>query len=546
MNTQEFAAKVRSKYPGSYDDLDDSTLTEKVLSKYPQYKDMVDEEGPSKLGSFARGAMSGIPGAESVVSGIQALDPNVTYEQAHKKLEEDKNKDWETNPVSYGVGKTAGFVGTALAAPVTETLGGAAAVGAGIGALSGADASDKLSDIPLDAVKGAGEGAVLGGAVHGITSAAGKILPSLGKNTVAAMGAKTTVPDIEAYLANPESINSALSKTQIGEKIANLTGDVGTASSQLSGQARELLNPENSPLNIKNLKDITMDAVQKYYTEGVPATAADETAIKSIVSQYQKLAQIAETNGGEVPETTLRAMIDRLQAATKDSTFGNPEAGAAQTALKELSGKLNDALRQANPDYAAGMAPSAEMAKLSGTLKDQFKLEPNYEGKLAPTDSTINKVGNVLKEGKTEGADALEQLKNATGQDLQDMIQKSNVKGNFDAEGSGTGMKTLLASLGFGAGKMTGIPFGGIGGAAVGRFAAEGVNGGNVAKGILDMYLKGTNSAYGKAAAKFGPILANAAKVGGNQLAATHFVLATSDPEYQELVNHVQDNSEGQ
>jgi hypothetical protein len=30
-------AKVRRKYPGSYDDLDDSTLVKKVLAKYPKY-----------------------------------------------------------------------------------------------------------------------------------------------------------------------------------------------------------------------------------------------------------------------------------------------------------------------------------------------------------------------------------------------------------------------------------------------------------------------------------------------------------------------------
>lgn len=34
------AAKVRTFYPGAYDDLDDSTLTKKVLAKYPTYCDV--------------------------------------------------------------------------------------------------------------------------------------------------------------------------------------------------------------------------------------------------------------------------------------------------------------------------------------------------------------------------------------------------------------------------------------------------------------------------------------------------------------------------
>jgi hypothetical protein len=34
---RECAAKVRKKYPGAYDDLDDASLTKKVLAKYPKY-----------------------------------------------------------------------------------------------------------------------------------------------------------------------------------------------------------------------------------------------------------------------------------------------------------------------------------------------------------------------------------------------------------------------------------------------------------------------------------------------------------------------------
>lgn len=36
----DLVAKVRSKYPGAYDDLDDAALTKAVLAKYPQYSDL--------------------------------------------------------------------------------------------------------------------------------------------------------------------------------------------------------------------------------------------------------------------------------------------------------------------------------------------------------------------------------------------------------------------------------------------------------------------------------------------------------------------------
>lgn len=44
MTPTEFAQKIRAKYPGAYDDLDDNTLTQKVIQKYPIYKDQVNFE----------------------------------------------------------------------------------------------------------------------------------------------------------------------------------------------------------------------------------------------------------------------------------------------------------------------------------------------------------------------------------------------------------------------------------------------------------------------------------------------------------------------
>jgi hypothetical protein len=40
LNSKGCAAKVRGNYPGVYDDLDDATLTKKVLAKYPTYCDV--------------------------------------------------------------------------------------------------------------------------------------------------------------------------------------------------------------------------------------------------------------------------------------------------------------------------------------------------------------------------------------------------------------------------------------------------------------------------------------------------------------------------
>src|SRR3954468_19413359 len=46
LSVQQFAARLRTKYPGAYDDLPDDVLTEKVLEHHPQYRDMVAPNSP--------------------------------------------------------------------------------------------------------------------------------------------------------------------------------------------------------------------------------------------------------------------------------------------------------------------------------------------------------------------------------------------------------------------------------------------------------------------------------------------------------------------
>lgn len=78
LTTQDFAAKVRAKYPGSYDSLSDDELTSRIVQKYPEYKSQVDfglssgtrqaiRENPPKfpeeksLNQAALSGMTGIP-----------------------------------------------------------------------------------------------------------------------------------------------------------------------------------------------------------------------------------------------------------------------------------------------------------------------------------------------------------------------------------------------------------------------------------------------------------------------------------------------------
>lgn len=527
--------------PASYDE-----LVQNVVSDYMANKPESNEPGVMK--SAALGLMSGLPGAETVVSGIQAIDPKVDYKDAHAKLEADKDAAWENHPVAYGAGKTAGFAGTALTLPATGTLGGAAALGAGLGAASGVDAAADTNEMLKSGAEGAAVGGALGGLGHAASSAIENILPAIGKRAVASLG-KPALEDVESYLQNPNAIREALTTPQMSEKLADTVGDVGRAAGHMTDAAKSTLNPESSPLSILDIRPVFEGATQKYLTSGVPATASDELAVKAINGQYERLVQIAKNNNGQVPEDVLQEIIHKIQSTVNDNTWGNPDAKASQDALRGLSGKLNEILKTSNPEFREAMKPAAELAGLKSDVAGKFGLDVGTGGKVSSTDATGTKINNVLNETKTESQDLLEQLKQKTGIDFLDLARKAKTRDAFEGgSNGGAGVQALAHTAGYAAGAATGLPGGRLIGSLVGGVVGHNVDGGMLAKGILDAYIS-KSDAYASSAMKplldkFGPVLVNAAKVGGNQLAATHFVLSTSNPEYQQLVDGMQNNSD--
>jgi len=81
-NRSEFAGLIKTKYP-EYAEVDDSLLVEKILAKYPQYKDVIvpdvpEEPKTSRIGSFFRGTGNTLttqyPGASRLMVGSTVHD----------------------------------------------------------------------------------------------------------------------------------------------------------------------------------------------------------------------------------------------------------------------------------------------------------------------------------------------------------------------------------------------------------------------------------------------------------------------------------------
>lgn len=112
MNPQEFAEKIRSKYPGSYDHVDDVTLSRKIVDKYPQYSSRVtfdDSSMISKVGDIVgQYEKSQIGSPQQLLQSIPAL-----FSKASDKLGR-----FATESISQGPNKvdpyTAAVVGTVI------------------------------------------------------------------------------------------------------------------------------------------------------------------------------------------------------------------------------------------------------------------------------------------------------------------------------------------------------------------------------------------------------------------------------------------------
>lgn len=475
-----------------------------------------EQKGPGALKSAALGLMSGIPGAEAALSGLRSIDPSTTYQQAHQGFESDKDAAHTAHPYIYDAGKGAGIVGTgaaaALAAPAT--IPGALIAGGIAGAAGGADVAERPADILSDSVQGAAKGAALGGALGYGGQILGKVLPTVGKAAVSMLGKETSPTDIQSYLDRPDAINNALKPESLSEDFANTIGKMGQDTQQMSAQATNMLS--NSPTTVveAKLKPIFDQLKSGYLQNGVPKNDAAESAINALDSQYQRLVDIAKANGGNLSEQDLKTQISGLQDVAKNA-FTNPNGPAKADALKNASGALNGVLKGSNPAYGEAMEPVAEQTGLQSDVMKKFDLNTDENGKVTPGNNTMSRIMNAIKDGKSESYDMIDHVKDLTGIDYLQKIQDSATASRFNAPG-----------LGFG---------------HLGGIASKAIDGGQVAKSILNKYISARGIVSNPSLQKYGGILANAAKQGGNQLAATHFVLSTSDPEYQKLAADQQD-----
>jgi hypothetical protein len=533
----------------------DELIDEEKPGWTPPTTDVEGVETPSKPESFVRGAAQGasLGFADEITGALEALTSQKPYTQAREESRTAYEAAKEANPKTYMGGEFAGAGATALIPGLGElTVPKIAAQGAlyGLGT-SEADltkaAPEDIRQATKDVAIGGASGAI-GGTIANkvITPAITKAIPAVAKwATASIIPEKEALEAVTARLSNPEGIKNALTTPGLVEKLGSVTNKALKKANELSEAARGTLNP-NKVTNTAELADAFKEIQSNFMTEGIPSGEAQEAALAAINKWKGVVKQHLAANEGDLSDTTLAQLIRDMR---KDINY-NPQIATAATdsannALQSLNKRLDSMLKDApgNEAYKAAMVPVDELMQGITKVEKLFNLVKGKGGEVVASPITESRVAHALGPNKTYTQEALGHLKNLTGEDLMGEMEKSQMRNVFESgKKGGYGLQAWGAGVGATAGRLLQLPGGALAGGAIGGLAANAVEGGKIAATLIDKYLAVKGSGVGGAIMKYGPLLADAAKRGGNALAATHFVLSTSHPEYQKLVEETEEN----
>lgn len=312
--------KIRAKYPGAYDDLDDATLTKKVLAKYPQYSDLAAPAMP-KVPASVDAAVRTAPEESGLTTG-PIMSPHTE----------------ENTPTAAGGDPVAQRVFA------REVHAGAKALKDMIPGAYHA-LTDPASTPEEQAIVGPHQGGGLSLAIH-------RLITQPVKNAISDYASGRVTPDAALSVA-PEAVGSAGANVITGKLIDKLPEATPYAKAFTKPVAKSLWNladeadvihpgrlvTRGGPKVVDNFKG-SMDALQDELHKAQPPKPRPEPAWKT-----------QNTEGEPVP-----SVLDREPVSSGPGRQNFPSK-TAKPARVPMWKKLQDA---AAADAAENAPPSAE------------------------------------------------------------------------------------------------------------------------------------------------------------------------------------------
>lgn len=391
---------------------------------------------------FGDEIIGAIGGAKSAIEG-KGFRPG--YERTRDTVRGAVKSLQAEYPVSSAIGNISGGLLMAPTIPVKTAL-GAAGVGAGYGALSGAGEAPTMAEVPGNVLKGAAIGGVSSGVVGGAGPVVNTILGPVRKKSATDIArqriaeamqrdgydvatvsrAINELPD-EAVLADAtgeNALNLLKSVVQQPGKAARSAKDLiearqSSRGSRLIDAAEKGLSPTGArlPDTIASLRDQQLKVAgplyQKVENSTVPATPEISDLLSRAKLAFGEAKKIAEiegktfdipeivASGGNIPlkqlDTIKRSLFD-LEEATRSPANGrlNETGRAIQSLRRDLVAKIDQHL----PDYKAArnafagpaeMTTAAELGNKS-INSDAWKIKDLTEG-MNPSELEAFKIG---------------------------------------------------------------------------------------------------------------------------------------------------------
>jgi hypothetical protein len=511
----------------------------------------VNIEVPGTVESIVRGGAQGVTlGFAPAITGRLEASLDHDPESYAKHRQESLNTYEEArtaHPYAYGAGELVGSIGPALLAPgsaITKAIGLSAVAGLGN------SKADITKGEYLDAAKDTLISGVAGGVLHTggetvakyagpiITKAANKakeLAGNVGKQ-VLSIGFGPDVEAITDRLAGRARATGE-SFSKLGDRLSEAVNKYDESITSDTESARNLLSKNADPLAGGIDRDRLVSVINQA-REDLKKGAQDlvGNSALSTDSVLEGYANKLSNHSDYISEYNLKGILDQIR---KDINWKDKSASTKNETLTSIQ-KSFDAVLKDNIPFQEAQSKVNEKVKTLNKLKTLFNLEREHGEDLAATNATSSSLKSSLnKDMRAKSKEALDRLKQATGDDLHDsardylssmQFQKGYTNGSRNAQlwgsiGGGTagyvfGHNSGAAALGMMAGKMAG--------------ATIDKRGGQIAGQLIDWWAHPSRVA---ALGKFAAPISEAAQRGPAALASTHYILQQTSGEYRKTLN---------
>lgn len=455
----------------------------------------------SGLRGLAQGASMGF--ADELAGGAEALweaakgDPR-TFGELYKTFRDESRANYkkaeEANPKTFMAGQVGGAVGTAL----IPGMGGAnIAKLAAQGAAQGLGSSE--ADLTEGDIGGAIKDTAIGGTVGAATGVAGKALSAAGTKAA---------PYIQKAIGKTANVAD-----DVAERLAvNATGATGKQAEKFApGTGRELLDRGivKAGRNAQGIADATQEAMDL------------------AGQQMDDVLKQLDASG-------IKASVDNVVGALEARVKELSKAPGNEKIIKQLQGEIDNLYLRGESQ----MLPSvAEQAKRNFQGQVNY-FSPEFEKKAATHAGRAfrEEVEKVAESASPDLANTFKAAKKTYGT-LSPVQEAAEARARQQAQSPIGGFGDVVTSIATGGG-----PVGAVGGSIYRRQIQPRLasTGAVVVDHLADL-VRTSPQMFGR----FAKPLQDAAQRGGNSLAATHFVLQQTEPEYRQMTMMNEDDDSG-